>query len=212
MEQLKQLEKKEGAFVPAAVSGAGTAPSPKKGKPWYLHAGLGYAYIGSEVKASYEGESITNEVDSAVYPVLRGSYDFSDNFSAELTFTYDLYSGEVNNSFSGDDSKLTGYTFSLSGVYYVKEYNPRWIGAIRPLVLAGLGVRIIDSDFDYVSGYDPGLGFLIGTGFQKGNVEVRLLYGFFKHGADGPEKGYSTNDELDTSGVSLEISYRFNIF
>ena len=130
----------------------------------------------------------------------------------ELTFAYDFYGGDVDDPVSDGDSKLTGYTFSLSGVYYAKEYNPRWIGAMRPLVLAGFGYRIIDSDFDYVSGYDPGFGFLIGTGFQKGNVEVRLLYGFYKHDADGPEKGYSTNDELDTSGVSLEISYRFNIF
>jgi hypothetical protein len=84
---------------------------------------------------------------------------------------------------------------------------------MRPLVLAGLGYRIIDSDLDFpVSGYDPGWGFLIGTGFQKGNVEVRLGYGFFKHDADGAKKGYSADDELDTSGVSLEISYRFNIF
>ncbi len=213
LEQLRELEKKQDAFIPVAVSSAGTAPSSKKGTPWYLHAGLGYAYIGSEVGASFEGESITNEVDSAVYPLLRGSYGFSDNFSAELTFSGDFYSGNVKNSPSDDGSKLSGYTFSLSGVYYAKEYHPVWIGAMRPLVLAGVGYRIIDADFDFpVSGYKPGVGFSIGTGFQKGNMEVRLSYAFYKHDADGPEKGYSADDQLDTSGVSLEISYRFNIF
>ncbi|MFC1877149.1 Ig-like domain-containing protein [Thermodesulfobacteriota bacterium] len=213
LEQLRELEKKQDAFIPVAVSSAGTAPSSKKSKPWYLHAGLGYTYIGSEVGASFEGESITNEVDSAVYPLLRSSYGFSDNFSVELTFSGDYYSGNVKNSPSDDGSKLSSYTFSLSGVYYAREYNPVWIGTMRPLVLAGVGYRIIDADLDFpVSGYKPGVGFSIGTGFQKGNVEVRLSYGFFKHDADGPKKGYSADDQLDTSGVALEISYRFNIF
>jgi len=213
LEQLRELEKKQDAFIPVAVSSAGTASYSKKSSPWYLHAGLGYTYIGSEVKASEEGEPTTNEVDSAVYPLLRGSYGFSDNFSAELTFSGDFYSGNIKNSLSDDGSKLSGYTFSLSGVYYAKEYHPVWIGAMRPLVLAGVGYRIIDADLDFpVSGYKPGVGFSIGTGFQKGNLEVRLSYGFFKHDADKPEKGYSADDQLDTSGVSLEISYRFNIF
>ncbi len=214
LEELRKLETKQDAYTPAAVSSAGTtADSPKKGKPWYLHAGLGYTYIGSEVKASDEGESITNEVDSAIYPFLRGSYGVSDNFSVELTFAYDFYSGNIKNAPSGDDSTLNSYTFSLSGVYYAKEYNPRWIGAMRPLVLAGIGYRYIDADLDYpVSGYDPAMGFSIGTGFQKGNVEVRLSYAFYKHDADRPKDGYSADDKLDTSGIALEISYRFNIF
>ena len=70
---------------------------------------------------------------------------------------------------------------------------------MRPLVLAGVGYRYIDADIDFpVSGYDPALGFSIGTGFQKGNVEVRLSYCYFEHDADGPEKGYSADDQLDT--------------
>jgi hypothetical protein len=213
LEQLRKLEEKQDAFTPVAVSSAGSAPSKKKGRPWYLHAGLGYTYIGSEVSASFEGDSITNEVDSAVYPLLRASYGFSDNFSVELTFAGDFYSGNIKNSPSDDDSKMSGYTFTLSGVYYAKEYNPRWIGAMRPLMLAGVGYRYIDADIDYpVSGYKSAMGFSIGTGFQKGNMEVRLSYAYFKHDADGPEKDYSADDQLDTSGVALEISYRFNIF
>jgi hypothetical protein len=47
LEQLRKLEKKEGAFTPAAASTAGTASSLKKRKPWYLHAGLGYIIIGN---------------------------------------------------------------------------------------------------------------------------------------------------------------------
>ncbi|MDA9762036.1 hypothetical protein N9C84_03090 [Desulfobacterales bacterium] len=212
LERLRKLEKKQGEYTPVAVGSAETVSSLKKRKPWYLHTGLGFAYIGSEVKASSEGESITNEVDSAIYPFLRGSYEFSDNFSVELTFAYDFYSGNIKNSPSDDDSSLNSYTFSLSGVYYAKEYNPRWIGTMRPLVIAGIGYRYIDADLDFpVSGYDPAMGFSIGTGFQKGNVEVRLSYAFYKHDADGPEDG-SADDQLDTSGIALEISYRFNIF
>lgn len=186
----------------------------KESRPWYLHAGLGYTFIGTEVSASRGGESVSNQIDSSVFPLLRGSYGLSDTFSVELSLSSELYSGTVENSISDGDSKMTGYTFMLSGVYYAKEYHPRWIGAMRPLVLGGLGYRIIQSDLDYpVSGYEPGLGVLIGTGIQKGSWEFRLNYGFFTHNAKGAEEDYSSADEkLDTSGIAFEISYRFNIF
>ncbi len=214
LEQLRMLEKKETLYTPAAVSTSGTASSSLESRPWYLHVGLGYAFIGTEVSATSEDASISNEVDSDVYPILRGSYGLSDNFSVELSFAGDFYSGTVKDSLSDGDSNLSGYTFSLSGVYYMKEYNPKWIGAIRPLVLAGFGYRIIAGDLDYpVSGYEPGVGFLIGAGIQKNDWEFRLGYGSFLHDAKDPEEAYSSaGDQLDTSGIALEISYRFNIF
>ena len=66
LEHLRTLEEKQDTYTPVAVSSAETVSSAKKRTPWYLHAGLGFAFIGSEVKASDEGESITNEVDNAV--------------------------------------------------------------------------------------------------------------------------------------------------
>ena len=47
---------------------------------------------------------------------------------------------------------------------------------------------------------------------MKGNVEFRLSYAFYKHDADKPDKDASADDQLDTSGIALEITYRFNIF
>ena len=214
LERLKKLEKEQGAYVPAAVSGAQGASKPKVSRPWYIHAGMGYAYIGSEVSASLDGETTTHEVDSEIHPIIRGSYGFSERFSLELSISNENYSGTIDNSLSGDSSEMSGYTIALSGVYYAREYTPRWLGALRPMVLAGVGYRIIESDLDYpVDGYKPSVGFILGTGIQKGNLELRLGYGFFLHDADGADSSYSSSDDqLDTSGVALELTYRFNIF
>jgi hypothetical protein len=214
LERLKQLEKQQSDYVPAAVSGVQGAPKPKASRPWYIHAGVGYAYIGSEVSASLNGETTTHEIDSEIHPIVRGSYGFSQHFSVELSISNEYYSGSIENSLSGDSSDMSGYTIALSGVYYAREYNPRWLGALRPMVLAGVGYRIIESDLDYpVDEYKPGVGFLIGTGIQKGNLELRLGYGYFLHDADGADSSYSSSDDqLDTSGISLEVTYRFNIF
>jgi len=214
LERLKKLEKQQSDYVPAAASGVQETSKPKVDRPWYIHAGVGYAYIGSEVSASLDGETSTHEVESEIHPIVRGSYGFSEHFSVELSISNEYYSGSVDNSLSGDDSDMTGYTIALSGVYYAREYAPRWLGPLRPMVLAGVGYRIIESDLDYpVDGYKPGVGFLIGTGIQKGDLELRLGYGFFLHDADGADSAYSSaDDQLDTSGISLEVTYRFNIF
>jgi hypothetical protein len=84
---------------------------------------------------------------------------------------------------------------------------------LRPLVFAGVGYRIIESDLDFpVSGYDPAVGLLIGAGVQKGNVEFRLGYGAYQHDAGSSKAGYDAGDPLDTSGIALELTYRFQLF
>jgi hypothetical protein len=216
--QLRELEKQKDAYEPAAVSSAGKkAPSQaqERDKRFFLHAGVGYAFIGSKASASPEGDGdeITHELDGEFFPILRGSYGFSDHFSLELGFAADFFSGTVKNSLSDGSSDLSGYTFSLAALYYGREYNLRWIGPFRPLILAGAGYRTIQSDLDFpVSGYDPAIGFMVGAGIQKGIMEVRLGYGAYQHDAKDPEEGFTADDKLDTSGVSLEITLRFNIF
>jgi len=222
LEESEAPKQKKSDYVPAAASSA-RRPEVKKEPPktkaiksgkWFIHAGAGYAFINKEISASLDEETISHQLDSDIYPFLRGSYEFSDRFSVELGIALDFYGGSVTQSQSGDSSNLSGYTTLLNAVYCGKDISLPWIGKWRPLALAGIGYRIIDANLDYpVSDYKPGFGLVVGVGARKGNLEVRVGYGNFSHDPDGEEEGYSsTEDVLDTSGISFEISYGFEIF
>ena len=77
--------------------------------------------------------------------------------------------------------------------------------------MAGIGYRTIDGDLDYpVTSYKPAIGGVLGIGMLKGKWDFRLGYSFFKHDADGTQEGYTgSGDELDTSGIYLEVAYHF---
>jgi opacity protein-like surface antigen len=198
------LKGTETGYVPAAASSVRKRATQRH---WNIHAGLGYAYIGQEDTAIYDDTEVKHELNGDLYPILGVSYAFSTRWALEFSLRRDFYSGEISNSISGSSSKLEGITANLGALFLGGPYGEAW----RPYALAGLGYRTLDGELDYpVTSYKPAIGAVLGIGMLKGKWDFRLGYSFFKHDADSTLEGYTgSGDELDTSGIYLEVAYHF---
>ena len=216
-QELKAIEKETQTppkdFTPA---GAGKtiktirkekAPREIVGRRWHLQLGLGYGYIGKEVEGEVNEESLKNELDGVLYPLMGLSYDLSRWFALELGGRYDFYSGTLSGASSGGSEDLNGYTVHLGALVYFNDSG--W----RPLLMAGYGYQIIDSSLVFpFEKYKPAYGPVAAVGLQKGDFEFRVGYNSFTHDPEGSQQGVSAADAadpLDTSSISFEIRYRF---
>jgi len=211
-ETVDVLKGAETGYVPAAASSVRKrARRDGEERHWNIHAGLGYAFIGQEDTATYEGTEVTHKLNGDLYPILGLSYLFSNHWAMELSVRRDFYSGEISNSLSGSSSKLEGITTNLAVFYRGGSYTWSWLGEWRPYGMAGIGYRTLDGDLDYpVTSYKPAIGAVLGIGMLKGKWDFRLGSSFFRHDADSTKEGYTgSGGKLDTSGIYLEIAYHF---
>ena len=193
-------------------AGDDTSDAPASSSPFYLNAGIGFAYIDESIGADYLGQNYEMKVDNDIYPVLRLGYAFTDNLALELGFRWDIYSGEMDRSGAGGSGNPKGYTFLLGPVYTFGEYQCRVLGPLKPMAHLNLGYTMLHDYPDYPVGeFDPAFGVDIAVGVQRQNIDLRLGYRYFElDGGDFQDGVNSADDSLNLSGVYMEIAYRFN--
>ena len=202
--------------MPAPVHSADNAGDATGWEQIRFSIGAGYAYLGEDRSADYAGGTSDLEVDFALYPVLRASLPLAENCSLELGLRYNSYRWQVRDSISSDTSgDMAAVTALLGLAIYGQESVLPVLGAGRAFLQSGIGYSIVRTDFDFpVRKYDPAIGGEIAAGFDAEKWSCRIGYALFRHDADRTANGFSTddsNDELDLSGVFLDISYRFDL-
>jgi hypothetical protein len=183
--------------------------------PFYLSAGVGVAHIYKSIDASYLGSNYRLDVDNNIYPIFRFGYHLSKMLALELGFHWDIYSGTIDKLETGGSNDLKGYTFFFGPVYTGKPIQCKFFGPLRPMVHVNLGYTKLHDDLNYpIDRFEPAFGVDIAVGVQRKNIDLRLGYRYFKLDRDRTINGVDTSaisDELDLSGVFLEISYRFSL-
>jgi len=209
-----QEKKQKKTFIPAAASSTAT-PQQKEARGedftrWKIHAGAGYAYIGKTYETTENGVSFKHQLDSDLYPLVGTSFAVTRRFSLELSLRRDFFSGSSSGAQSDGSSTLEGLTTQLGSLFFWGPYGKNW----RPYGLAGIGYRILQGDLNYpVTSYAPAFGPVLGVGVLKGNLDMRLGYSYFMHDPDSTQSGYNASgDELETSGIFIEIGYHFLSF
>ncbi len=202
--------------LPAHVLAADTAGGATGLEQITFSIGAGYAYVGEDRSADYAGGTSDLEVDYALYPVLRAAYPLKEDCSLELGLRYNTYRWQVRDSISSDTSRdLTAVTALFGPVFYGQNRVWPVLGAGRAFLQSGIGYSIVRTDFNFpVRKYDPAIGGEIAAGFETIKWSCRIGYALFRHDADRTASGFSTddsNDELDLSGIFIDISYRFDL-
>jgi hypothetical protein len=209
------------AILIIGMQGTGQAddqtPAPSGSEsPFYLSVGAGVTHIGESVDASYQGSNYRLDIDNNAYPVLRLGYHLSEMLALELGARWDIYSGTIDDVDNDGSSHPKGYTFLFGPAYTGKKIQCKYFGPLRPMAHVNVGYTMLHDTLDYpIERFDSGLGVDIAVGVQRKSIDLRLGYRYLKLDRDRTIAGVdisATSDELDLSGIFLEISYRFSLF
>ena len=193
------------------LPGSGQAEEGDSMQPFYITAGLGFAYIDESLNAEYGRDHYDFTVKTDIYPVFRLGYMFDEKWALEFGFRWNIYSGEIDEVELCGTGNPKGYTYLLGPVYTFDEYEIKYLGTFSPQVHLNLGLTRLHHDLNYpASEFEPALGFDLAVGARRGNIDLRLGYRYFKLDcSDKIDEATHVDDSLNLSGFYLEVAWRF---
>ncbi len=194
-----------------SVPGVGQADDDASIEPFYVTAGLGFAYMDEALGAEYGGDDYHMTVKTDLYPVFRLGYMFDETWALEFGFRWDIYSGEMDEVELCGTGNPKGYTLLLGPIYSFDEYEVKYLGTLSPQVHLNIGLTFLHHDLNFpATEFDPALGLDLAVGARRGNIDLRLGYRYFKlDRSDMVDEATYADDSLNLSGVYLEVSWRF---
>jgi len=199
----------------ALLLGAGSAIAEEsRDETWYILAGGGFQQISESNNAVYFGTNQALKVDNDLYPVLRAGYNITDRIAIEAGFRYDILSGRMEGTQLEGDDYIKGYTLLLGPVYRLKERDSWLIGKWQPFLKGDIGYRKMNNGLAYaVKSYDPAFGCEVAVGMEKGPVDIRFGYAYYKLKQKENVIGFNpagSSSDLGLSGLFCEVTYRFS--
>jgi hypothetical protein len=191
------------------ATGAETSEDVGAERPWSVAAGIGVGYLDDDAESCAGDCSSRFEVDARLSPFLRIGYSWSGQLSSELDLRWDAYRWGVDNTAGDGQSSFWSYTVATGLAYLFASRDLGFLGRVRPVAKAAVGLRFPDADLDApVRDYDPGPGFELSAGLLKGNFDWRLGYSCYRHPAGDRQSSATRTQTLVLDDVFVEVTYR----